>query len=82
MYLLELGARYLVLFGLEKYEVINKIIRYLICQKIGVAYVFCHDYARIEVDRIDISDGIDVNKKSELKECNFCHYWYFLDKGS
>ena len=24
---------------------------------------------------------IDVNKTSESKECDICHYWYFLDKG-
>ena len=24
-----------------------------------------------------VSEGIDVNKKSEPKECNICHYWYF-----
>ena len=32
-------------------------------------------------DRIDISEGIDVNKISASKECDICHYWYFLDKG-
>ena len=32
-------------------------------------------------DRIDVSEGIDVNKTSKSKECNICHYWYFLDKG-
>ena len=31
-------------------------------------------------ERIDISDGIDVNKSYESKECTLCHYWYFLDK--
>ena len=31
-------------------------------------------------DRIDFSEGIDVNKTSESKECNICHYWYFLNK--
>ena len=29
-------------------------------------------------DRIDISEGIDVNKTSLSKECDACHYWYFL----
>ena len=24
-------------------------------------------------DRIDISEGIDVNKTSESKECDICH---------
>ena len=32
-------------------------------------------------ERIDISDGIDVNKSYESKECMLCHYWYFLDKN-
>ena len=32
-------------------------------------------------DRIDFSEGIDVNKTSESKECDICHYWYFLNKG-
>ena len=25
-------------------------------------------------DRIDVSEGIDVNKTSESKECDICHY--------
>ena len=32
-------------------------------------------------DRINISEGIDVNKKSESKECYICKYWYFWIKG-
>ena len=31
-------------------------------------------------DRIDNSEGIDVNKTNESKECKFCRYWYFLNK--
>ena len=31
-------------------------------------------------ERIDISDGIDVNNSDESKECTLCH-WYFLDKS-
>ena len=30
-------------------------------------------------DRIDVSEGIDVNKTGALKECNICNYWYFLN---
>ena len=30
---------------------------------------------------IDISDGIDINKSYESKECTLCHYWYFLHKS-
>ena len=32
-------------------------------------------------DRIDESEGSDVNKTSASKESVFSHYWYFLDKG-
>ena len=32
-------------------------------------------------ERIDFSDGIDVNNSYESKECTLCHYWYFLDKN-
>ena len=32
-------------------------------------------------DRIDVSEGIDINKTSASQECNICHCWYFLDKG-
>ena len=35
----------------------------------------------LELNRIDISEGIDTNKTSASKECNICHYWYFLDKN-
>ena len=31
----------------------------------------------LEYDRINISEEIDVNKTSESKECDICHYWYF-----
>ena len=31
----------------------------------------------LEYDRIDISEGIDVNKIGLSKECDICHYWYF-----
>ena len=35
----------------------------------------------LHYDRIDVSERIDVNKTSESKECDTCHYWYILDKG-
>ena len=35
----------------------------------------------LEYDRIDISEGIDVNKTSASKECDICHYWYLTDIG-
>ena len=30
-------------------------------------------------DRIDISEGVDINKINTSKEGNICHYWYFKD---
>ena len=38
-------------------------------------------YKILEYDRIDISEGIDINKTNKSKECNICHDWYFLDKN-
>ena len=31
-------------------------------------------------DRIDVSEGIDINITSASKECDIFHCWYFLDK--
>ena len=35
----------------------------------------------IRYQKIDISEGIDVNKTSASKECELCHYWFFKDIG-
>ena len=35
----------------------------------------------LEYDKIDVPEWIDVNKTNASKECNICHYWYFLNKG-
>ena len=35
----------------------------------------------LKYDRIDISEGIDVDKTNKSRECKFCHYWYFLNKN-
>ena len=35
----------------------------------------------LEYYRIDVSEGNYVNKTSASKECDICHYWYFLDEG-
>ena len=32
-------------------------------------------------DRLEVSEGINVNKASKSKECDICNYWYFIDKG-
>ena len=35
----------------------------------------------LKYDRTDISEGIDVDKTNESRECKFYHYWYFLNKN-
>ena len=36
----------------------------------------------LEYERIHILEGIDTNRMSNRsKECDLCHYWYFLDKN-
>ena len=35
----------------------------------------------LEYERIDISEEIDLNNSNKSKECDICHYWYFLDKN-
>ena len=35
----------------------------------------------LQYEKIDISEGIDVDKTNKSKECILCHYWYFLDKN-
>ena len=35
----------------------------------------------LEDERIDVSEGINPNRSNKSKECDICHYWYFLDKS-
>ena len=36
----------------------------------------------LEYNRIDISEGIDINKcKKASRECSLCNFYYFLDKN-
>ena len=41
----------------------------------------CMKFKMLEYDRIDISEGIKMDKTNKSKECDICHYWYFLDKN-
>ena len=34
----------------------------------------------LEYDRIDNSEGTDISKTNASKECDVCHYWFFLSK--
>ena len=35
----------------------------------------------LKYDKIDITEGIDLNKTNKSKEYTFCHYWYYLNKN-
>ena len=36
----------------------------------------------LEYDKIDISEGIDINKcEKTSRECSLCKFYYFLDKN-
>ena len=36
----------------------------------------------LKYDRIDISEGIDINKcKDTSQKCSLCKFYYFLDKN-
>ena len=35
----------------------------------------------LQYEKIDVSEGIDVNKRSSSKESMLSHYWFFKDVG-
>ena len=35
----------------------------------------------LKYDKIDITEGIDLNKTNKSKECMFCQNWYYLNKN-
>ena len=35
----------------------------------------------LQYERIDVSEGIDLNKSDKSKECMICDYWYLKDIG-
>ena len=34
-----------------------------------------------EYDRIDISEGPNINRRNASKDCKICNYWWFKDIG-
>ena len=35
----------------------------------------------LEYDKIDITEGINLDKTNKSRECMFCYYWYYLNKN-
>ena len=85
------GARNFVLFGPERYVAIYNRIRYVISQKIGITYVFSHNYARLKVDSYyflpiekisTLCNVIMLIKSVRNKDQNHCYYNIFVEKLS
>ena len=43
-------------------------------------YIIVNNLKILYYDRIDFSEGIDVNETSASKECNICYYWNIWNK--
>ena len=41
----------------------------------------CYNILLLCYSRTDVSEGIDVNKTSQSKEWDICHYWFISNKG-
>ena len=39
------------------------------------------NYKNATIQKIDVSEGINVNKTSASKECELFHYWFLKDVG-
>ena len=39
----------------------------------------CTSYKMLYYNKVDVSEGIDINKSNKSKECMICHYWNFKD---
>ena len=35
----------------------------------------------LKYEKIEVSEGIDVNKTSKSEKCELCQYWFFKDVG-
>ena len=35
----------------------------------------------LQCERVDISEGINIDTTNASKECKICYYWYFKDIG-
>ena len=43
--------------------------------------MFAWNIKVLHYERINISEGIDINKSNKWNKCVIYHYWYFKDKG-
>ena len=48
--------------------------------KVKIIQKFLYKLYMLNFVRINVSEGSDVNNKRRSKDCDICHYWYFLDE--
>ena len=48
-------------------------------KKVSIKIMSVYILQTLYYDRIDVSEGIDVNETSASRECHICHYWYFIN---
>ena len=84
------GSRYLVLFGLEKYDVIYYRIKYLISQKRWYSTCFSYNYAKNKIDSVNdltleetltLHNVITIFKSVLNKNQSHYHYNIFFKKN-
>ena len=64
-----------------KINLLTIIIRYVFSEG-GKSYPQFFLFVKIlQYERIDVSEGIDINKTCLPKEIKLCHYWYFKNTG-
>ena len=39
------------------------------------------NYKKLQYQKNDVSEAIDINKTNASKECELCRYWFFKDIG-
>ena len=57
----------------KKFRVRINLIHNFVKYIFSILHMLCYD-------RIEVSEGFDVNMTSESKESDYCRYWYFLNK--
>ena len=82
-------TKYFVLFGLKKHDAIYDKIRYLAELKIGIAYVFSYNYAKVKInsdddlpleETLNLHNAIILTKSVFNKDQNHYYHNTFLDK--
>ena len=64
-------------YSFSQFLLMNKITT----TKIYSENVHLYNINMLYYDRTGVPEGFGIDKTRTSKECDSCHYWYFLDKG-